>query len=85
MPQDMPLWPKDYFDLEATGKQTEEKLPALPVCQKAGHKFTKVYLFSLSRVKVSPGTTLDPINLDSPRDICLTNRTSQPLSLPMEL
>lgn len=30
-PYNVPLWQKDYFELKATDKQTQEKLHALPL------------------------------------------------------
>lgn len=59
-PQDMPLWPMEYFELEAMGVK-KKKIPAFPV------KFSKVSLSSLVRIKVNPRTTLDLINQDRPQ------------------
>lgn len=45
----MPLWLKDYFELEAIKKQQMQKeLFALPYCLKAGHKLPFLKVFPLS-------------------------------------
>lgn len=49
-PPNVPLWNREYFELEATeNQQMQEKFSALPlVCLKAEHKFPSVKVASIS-------------------------------------
>lgn len=52
--QNMPLWPKNYFELKTTKQKKRKALWLFPICIKAGHKFIKVPLPSLpGRTKVN--------------------------------
>ena len=41
LPQNVPLWHKDYFVKATETKQIQGKLPSLPQFLKVGHKFVK--------------------------------------------
>ena len=84
----MPLWPKDYFELEAIEKKIEEKLSVFPpICLKAGHKCVKTFPSPLYPEGQKLITRDYSRSLFLPREgtrgISIRSSTKQPLSAPV--
>lgn len=51
--QNTPLWHKNYFKMKTIKQQMKKKLFVLPICLKAGHKYSPFSLLYYRREKVS--------------------------------